>query len=53
LNWPAWTAQSPQYMVFGDTAAVQAMDLKRMDWLAAHPPAPVNAQPPQQPRPRD
>jgi hypothetical protein len=32
---------------------VQAMDLKRMDWLAAHPPAPVNAQPPQQPRPRD
>ncbi|HEV7410144.1 MAG TPA: carboxylesterase family protein, partial [Bradyrhizobium sp.] len=47
LNWPAWSAQSPQYMVFGDTAAVQTMDLKRMDWLAAHPPAPVpaNAQP--------
>ena len=41
LNWPAWTAASPQYMVFGDTAAVQTMDLKRMDWLAAHPPAPV------------
>ncbi len=48
LNWPAWTAASPQYMVFGDTVAVQTMDLKRMDWLAAHPPAPVapaNAQP--------
>jgi carboxylesterase type B len=44
LNWPAWSAQSPQYMVFGDTAAVQTMDLKRMDWLAAHPPAPANAQ---------
>ena len=55
LSWPAWTAQSPQYMVFGDTAAVQTMDLKRMDWLAAHPPAPVtpaNA-PPQPPRARD
>jgi hypothetical protein len=32
-------------MVFGDTAAVQTMDLKRMDWLAAHPPAAANAQP--------
>jgi para-nitrobenzyl esterase len=53
LNWPAWTAQSPQYMVFGDTAAVQSMDLKRMDWLAAHPPAAVTAQQPQQRRPRD
>jgi para-nitrobenzyl esterase len=55
LNWPAWSAASPQYVVFGDTAAVQTMDLKRMDWLAAHPPAPVtpaNAQPPQ-PRARD
>ena len=26
LNWPAWSAQSPQYMVFGDTAAVQTME---------------------------
>jgi para-nitrobenzyl esterase len=45
LKWPAWSAQSPQYMVFGDAASVQTMDLKRMDWLAAHPPAPGNAQP--------
>ena len=52
LNWPAWSAASPQYMVFGDTATVQTMDLKRMDWLAAHPPALVNAQS-QQPRARD
>ncbi len=52
LKWPAWSVQSPQYMVFGDTVAVQTMDLKRMDWLAAHPPGPVNKQP-QQPRPRD
>jgi para-nitrobenzyl esterase len=52
LNWPAWSVASPRYMVFGDTAAVQTMDLKRMDWLAAHPPALVNAQS-QQPRARD
>ena len=45
LGWPAWSAQSPQYMVFGDTASMQTMDLKRMDWLAAHPPAPANAPP--------
>jgi hypothetical protein len=32
-------------MVFGDTAAVQTMDLARMDWLVAHPSAPANAQP--------
>lgn len=53
LNWPAWTAASPQYMEFGDKAVVQTMDLKRMDWLAAHPPAALNAPQPQQPRPRD
>jgi para-nitrobenzyl esterase len=52
LNWPAWSPQSPQYMVFGDTAAVQTMDLQRMDWLAAHPPAPANA-PPQRTGARD
>jgi para-nitrobenzyl esterase len=52
LKWPAWSASSPQYMVFGDTAAAQAMDLKRMDWLAAHPPASANL-PPAPARPRD
>lgn len=52
LAWPAWKEQSPQYMVFGDKAEVAAMDLKRMDWMAAHPPAPVKAAPPPA-RPRD
>ena len=52
LKWPAWSAEAPQYMVFGDTAAVQTMDLKRMDWLAAHPPAAANARPAPA-RPRD
>jgi len=43
LDWPAWSAKSPQYMVFGDTVTMQIMDLERMDWLSAHSPA--NAQP--------
>jgi hypothetical protein len=39
-------------MVFGDKAEIGTMDLKRMDWMAAHPPAPVQAAPPPA-RPRD
>jgi para-nitrobenzyl esterase len=53
LNWPAWSAQSPQYLVFGDTVAVQTMDLKRMDWLAAHPPAPAAKAEPERTDARD
>ena len=39
LAWPAWSAADPHYVVFGDTISVRTMNLKRMDWLAAHPPA--------------
>ena len=39
LAWPAWSASDPRYLLFGDTISVRTMDLKRMDWLAAHPPA--------------
>jgi para-nitrobenzyl esterase len=35
--WPAWTQSSPRYLEFGDEVSVRIMDLKRMDWLAAHP----------------
>jgi para-nitrobenzyl esterase len=35
--WPAWSAASPRYLEFGDDISVRTMDLKRMDWLAAHP----------------
>ncbi|MBC2665845.1 carboxylesterase family protein [Novosphingobium flavum] len=42
VKWPAWTAASPQYVVLANKGITTAkMDLKRMDWLAAHPAAPV------------
>jgi para-nitrobenzyl esterase len=37
MPWPAWTTASPQYLVLGDAVTTRKMDLKRMDWLAAHP----------------
>jgi para-nitrobenzyl esterase len=40
--WPAYSAAKPQYVVFGDTISTQKLNTKRMDWLAAHPPAPVD-----------
>ena len=39
LAWPAWSASSPRYLELGDAIAIRAMDLRRMDWLAAHPAA--------------
>ena len=47
---------TPRYMapeqVLGDTVSVGKLDLKRMDWLAAHPVA-ASARPPQRTGPRD
>jgi para-nitrobenzyl esterase len=45
LKWPAYSAKAPQYMAFGDTAAARKMEVRRLDWLAAHPPAPASATP--------
>lgn len=39
MPWPAWTKSNPQYLVLGDTVSIQTMNMARMDWLAAHPPA--------------
>lgn len=39
MPWPAWTAAKPQYLVLGDSVSTQTMNIARMDWLAAHPPA--------------
>jgi para-nitrobenzyl esterase len=40
--WPAWTPAKEQMAVFGDDATrVVAMDVKDMDWLAAHRPAAI------------
>jgi len=51
MPWPAWTAKDEQYLVLGDTAQAQKINVKRMDWLAAHPPA--QAAGPQARGPRD
>ena len=51
MPWPAWTAKDEQYLVLGDTAQPQKINVKRMDWLAAHPPA--QAAGPQARGPRD
>lgn len=50
--WPAYSAKAPSFAVFDDAATVQKLDLKRMDWLAAHPPAQTQGGP-QRSGPRD
>jgi len=39
VNWPAWSPTSEQRMVWDLNPAAQPLDVKRMDWLAAHMPA--------------
>ena len=39
VKWPAWSAADERRVVFGDRIAVQKLDTKGMDWLAAHPAA--------------
>lgn len=43
LSWPRWTPTGAQMMVFGNDIRMQPMPLERMDWLAAHQPAPAPA----------
>lgn len=52
MPWPAWTASNPQYLVLGDAVTTKKLDLKRMDWLAAHPVV-QTARPAQRAGPRD
>lgn len=51
FEWPAYTEQRPYYAVFGDTASIQKLDQKRMNWAAAHPPKRIAR--PEAIRPRD
>lgn len=39
LKWPAWNSRDERYIEWGDSIAVARLAAKRMDWLAAHPPA--------------
>jgi para-nitrobenzyl esterase len=52
VKWPAWSAKNEREIVFGDTIRIVKMDVKRMDWLAAHAAKPV-ARSDESPRPRD
>jgi para-nitrobenzyl esterase len=37
VKWPAWSSKNEQKIVFSDTIYAAKLDIKRMDWLAAHP----------------
>ena len=39
LKWPAWSKRDERYLTLGDDIQVTKLNVKRMDWLAAHPPA--------------
>jgi para-nitrobenzyl esterase len=52
MPWPTWTSKNPQVLVIGDAPVPAKMNLKRMDWLVAHP-AIVAPQAPERPRVRD
>ena len=51
FQWPTFSEQRPAYALFGDTASVQKLNLKRMNWAAAHLAKVIS--PPQPVRPRD
>ena len=52
MPWPAWTVANPQYLVLGDSVTTKKLDLRRMDWLSAHPAAQAS-RPAQRVGPRD
>jgi para-nitrobenzyl esterase len=35
--WPAWSPRDERETLFGDSVTVRALDVRRLDWLAAHP----------------
>ncbi len=41
VEWPAWSAQDERYVNFGDTIALETVNRARMDFMAAHRPAPA------------
>jgi len=43
VKWPAWKASSEQYEDFNDGPHAEPLNVKGMDWLAAHKPRPVPA----------
>ena len=51
-DWPAWSARDERETSFGDSVAARPLDVRRLDWLAAHPVA-RQAVPPKAGSPRD
>ncbi len=39
VPWPAWSAQNPQYVTFGDKIAVDKVNTARLDFMSKHRPA--------------
>lgn len=37
MPWPSWTPNREVKIVFGDSAKVEPLNVKRLDWFAAHP----------------
>ena len=45
VKWPAWTAQNPQYIRFGDAITVEKVNLERLDFMSKHRPTPTRRAP--------
>jgi para-nitrobenzyl esterase len=52
MPWPAWSAAHEQKLVIDDRTHMVDIDVRAMDWLAAHPAAPLPPPPPRN-GPRD
>jgi para-nitrobenzyl esterase len=39
LKWPLWSVADERYVLLGDEVSTAKIQTKRMNWLAAHPPA--------------
>jgi hypothetical protein len=37
MPWPSWSPNREVKLVLGDSIRLQPIDVKRLDWLAAHP----------------
>jgi para-nitrobenzyl esterase len=45
VKWPAWTADNPQYITFGDTIRVEKISVERLEFMTKHRPAPAGPTP--------
>jgi para-nitrobenzyl esterase len=41
VTWPAWSAQDEKYITFGDQIGVATVNRARLEFMAAHRPAPT------------